>query len=253
MAQGDSHRQERMRLRPGAGFDVRGGVRRLAARADELAVRASRRPLATLGALLALNLVLAACFVGLGVLADDRAMFFRELAPGTYLSFAELLFVAAAAWAVYLRGYAERPWHKSFFGLAAVLFLVFAFDEITQSAIFLADLLTWAFGIGPAGAFNDLEAVLLVLLFGAGALILLPRALVLARHPLTLGLLALAAALGVASQSLDSFAPGTQWEFVAEEMLKLAAEAFFAAAFVAALRDVLARGAKPAAGRASAR
>ena len=45
----------------------------------------------------------------------------------------------------------------------------------------------------------------------------------------------------VASQGLDSFAPATRWEFVAEETLKMSAEAFFIGAFLLALRKVAGR------------
>ena len=88
---------------------------------------------------------------------------------------------------------------------------------------------------------------MLTLGFAAAALILLPRALVLRHHPLALVLFTVAFALGMASQSLDSFAPATQLEFVAEETLKMTAEAFLAGGMLVALRDVLARrAARPA-------
>jgi hypothetical protein len=211
--------------------------------ADGYAIELAARPFATLAKLLALNLVFAACCAAAGLaLLDDQAYLFRELAPATWLSFAQLLLIAVAAGAVHRRVAARLPWHRSFWGLAAVVFAVFAFDEITQSAIFLADLLEHGLGLAPAAGFHDIEAVLLTLLFMAAALVLLPRALVLLRHPWALALLAVAVALGAASQTLDSVAPPTRWEFVTEETLKLSAEAFFLGGFLTALRDVLARG-----------
>jgi hypothetical protein len=210
--------------------------------ADGIAVELAGRPYATVAVLLAVDLTLAACFAAVGAaLLDDRALLFRELAPATWLSFAQLLLIAAVARAVHRRAAPEVPWRRSFWGLAAAVFVVFAFDEITQSAIFLGDLLEGELGLAPASGFNDIEAVLLTLLFMAAALVLLPRALVLLRHPWSLALLTAAVALGAASQALDSVAPPTQWEFVAEETLKLSAEALFLGGFLAALRDVLPR------------
>jgi hypothetical protein len=220
----------------------------LAERADALAVRLSERPGRVLGLTLALDLALAAFFVGFGLLVfGDQAEMFRELMPGTYLSFAQLLLIAAAAWAVHRRSDPPAAWHGTFWGLIAIAFLVFAFDEITQSAIFLSHALE-DLGLRSAAGFHDLEAVLLTLMFAGVGLVLLPRSIVLFRYPGTLALLVVAAVLGAASQGLDSFAPATRWEFVAEETLKLSAEAFFIGAFLMALHELTAR--RPA--RASA-
>jgi hypothetical protein len=219
----------------------------LAGSVERLALRAAVQPFRALAALLAINLALAACFAGAGLVAGDEALFFRELAPGTWLSFAQLLFIAAIAAAIHRRDGA-RAWYQSFWGLSACVFVLFAFDEITQFTIFLSHALEDGFGLTAASGFHDLQAVLLTLGFAAAALVLLPRALVLRRHPVALCLLAAGALLGAASQSLDSFAAATRAEFVAEETLKLAAEAFLAGGFLVALRNVLARrAARPAA------
>ena len=214
----------------------------ISAGADTLAVQAARRPLRSLAVLLACNAVLAAAFVAVGLgLVGDQAELFRELHVGTWLSFGQLLFISAVARGLHWRDGPERRWYLSFWGLSAAIFLVFAFDEITQSAIFLGQLLERGFGVAPAAGFHDLEAVLLTLLFCGAAMLLLPRARVLLRHPLALGLLGVAALLGAVSQTLDSIAPATRWEFVAEESLKLGAEVFFIGGFAAALHGVLKR------------
>lgn len=215
------------------------GWRRLLAWADSLALEMAARPLRSLGVVLAIDLTLAGCFAAIGpALFDDRAAFFRELAPATLVSFFQLLLIATAAYAIHTRDAHGLAWHRSFWGLSAAVFLVFAFDEITQSAIFIGDLLEDGFGMSPTGGFHDIEAVLLTLLFATAALVLLPRATVLLRHRVALGLFAVATVLGAASQSLDSFAPATDWEFVAEETLKLGAGAFFVGGFLKALQDV---------------
>lgn len=196
------------------------------------------RPLLTTLRLLSLDLGLAGLFVLAGLaLFDDQAEFFRELMPGTFLSFAQLLFIAAVALAVH-RCTGKRRLRETFFGLSAIVFLTFAFDEITQAAVFLGDFLEDDLNLGPAGAFNDLEAMILVLLFTGTALVLLRRAVVLWRHPLAVALFFVGGSLGVASQSLDSYAQGTQWAFVAEETLKLTAEVFLLGGFLVVLRDV---------------
>jgi hypothetical protein len=236
---------------------VRGGGRELlrsaAAHAGALAHYLAARPAAALIGLLALDASLAACFVAGGMaLAGDQALLFRELMPGTLLSFAQLLLIAAAAWAIHRRVDAERRWWRSLWGLSAGIVLVFAFDEITQSAIFLSQLLESTVGARPAGGFHDLEAVLLTLLFAGAGLVVLPRLPALMRHPRALALLVPGVALGLASQGLDSFASPTRWEFVAEESLKLAAEAFVAGGFLVVLRDVVRGSATRSARAASA-
>ena len=205
---------------------------------------AARRPLAVLVALVAINLALLPVLVGAGLAVGDQAALLREGAPGTLWSFVLLLAVAVAARAVFLRDGA------SFWRLSAAVFVVFAVDEITQAGIFLAHWLEDSFGVAPADGFNDLDSVLLVLLFAGCGLLLASRAAVLFKHPLTLLLLAIGAVFGAGSQALDSFVPPTKWEFVAEESLKLTAEPFFIAAFLVALAGVLRR--QGAAGESSA-
>jgi hypothetical protein len=188
-----------------------------------------------LSVLVGINLALLPVFVGAGLALGDQALLLREGAPGTVLSFALLVAVAVAARAVFLRDGAV------FWRLSAVVFAVFAFDEITQAGMFLSEWLGGEFGVAPASGFNDLDSVLLVLLFAGCGLLLASRAAVLFKYPLTLLLLVIGAVIGAGSQALDSFVTPTEWEFVAEESLKLMAEPFFIAAFLAALAIVLRR------------
>lgn len=236
----DLNRPDRLRLRADSALAIPARPQDLAGFLDRLAVRGAERPLRALALLLGINLALAALFTGVGLVVGDEALFFRELAPGTWLSFAQLVFIAAVAAGIHRRTGA-RAWHQTFWGLCGAIFLVFAFDEITQATIFLSHALEDGAGLTAASGFHDLQAVLLTLGFVAAALVLLPRAMVLRRHPVAVCLFAAAALLGAASQSLDSFAPATRAEFVGEETLKLVAEAFFAGGFLVALRDVLAR------------
>ena len=214
-------------------------------RLDAHAVAAARHPFKVLAALIALNLALLPLLVGAGMAVGDQALLLREGAPGTVWSFTLLLAVAVAARAVHLRDGA------AFWRLSAIVFLVFAIDEITQAGMFLAEFLGSQFDVAPASGFNDLDSVLLVVLFAGCGLLLASRAAVLLKHPVTLLLLGIGALLGAASQGLDSFVTPTNWEFVAEESLKLTAEPFFIAAFLVALATVLRRrdaahGASPA-------
>lgn len=200
-----------------------------------------------LTALICVNLAVLPTFIGLGLLAGDQALLLREGAPGTVLSFVLLLAVAVSARAVYVRDGA------TFWRLSAAVFVVFAVDEITQAGMFLSEWLGGEFDVKPAGGFNDLDAVLLVLLFAGCGLLLASRAAVLFRYPLALLLLSIGAIVGAGSQALDSFVTPTKWEFVAEESLKLTAEPFFVAGFLVALAATLRRerstGSSPAAGR----
>ena len=203
-------------------------------RLDAYAVAASRRPLMLPAFLVGINLALLPLFVGVGLAVGDQAFLLREAAPGTFLSTALLLAVAVSARAVYLRDGA------TFWRLSAAVFLVFAINEITQAGMFLSELLG-EFGLGPASGFNDLDSVLLVILFAGCGLLLASRSAVLLRYPKTLLLLAAGAVIGAGSQALDSFVTPTKWEFVAEETLKMIAEPFFIAAFLVALAAVLRR------------
>lgn len=201
---------------------------------------AARSPALVLAALLALDLCAAALLTAAGAVTGDAALFFRELMPGTWLSFAELGLAAFVGWTVHEL---ERPggaWHGDFWGLAAVVFAVFAVDEILGTSQLIGTWLNQHAGVSAAGDFRDVGAVLLTLLFAGAALVLLPRLLDLLRRPLAAALIAAGAVLGAASQALDSFVRPTEWEFVAEETLKLGAEAFLLAGFLAALRSALA-------------
>ena len=214
---------------PGAGHPG------LLERLDAHAVAASRRPLKLPAALIGINLALIPLFVGAGLALGDQALLLREGAPGTVWSFALLLAVAVAARAVYLRDGA------TFWRLSAAVFLVFAFDEITQAGMFLSEWLGSTFDVAPASGFNDLDSVLLVVLFAGCGLLLASRAAVLFRYPQTLLLLCVAVVIGAGSQALDSFVTPSKWEFVAEESLKLTAEPVFIAAFLVALATVVQR------------
>lgn len=219
----------------GEGSLGRGGYADLLARLDAHAVAAARRPLMVPAALVAVNLALLPVLIGMGLVVGDQALLLREGAPGTLLSFALLLAVAVTARSVYLRDGA------AFWRLSAAVFLVFAIDEITQAGMFLSEWLGSEFDVAPASGFNDLDSVLLVVLFAGCGLLLASRAAVLLKHPLTALLLGIGAVIGAGSQALDSFVTPTKWEFVAEESLKLTAEPFFIAGFLVALATVLRR------------
>lgn len=224
---------------PLQGADV-GVWRERLARAERLVIRAAQRPYRAILALLALNLALIAVFVGLGeLLFSDPAEFFRELMPGTWLSFVELLVVAVAAWAIYQRATgSSRLQIDNFWAISVVVFVVFAIDEATQATIFAADALAKFGALAPAG-FKDLDAFLLVVLFLAAGAAMLRYGRELLAHPPALAVLFLGVLLGAASQTLDSLLPATQAEFVAEESLKLTAEAFLVGGYLVVLHRVL--------------
>ena len=231
-------------------------LQRAQRRLERLARAAADRSTgAVLAALLAIDLCSAAVFTGAGAATGDAALFFREGMPGTWLSFAQLGLAAFVAWMVHAL---ERPggaWHGDFWGLAAAVFAVFALDEILGTSQIIGTWLNQDAGLAPAGDFRDVGSVLLTLLFAGAALVLLPRALDLLRRPLAAALLVAGAALGAGSQALDSFVKASEWEFVAEETLKLGAEAFLLTGFVVALRSALAmrrRGCSGPAGSAPA-
>ena len=178
----------------------------------------------------------AALGIPLGLLiAGDQAAVFRELMPGTWLSFAELLAVAAAASATHRAVVARGRWHETFWGLAAAVFTALALVEIAQPTVFVAHWLRDHAGLAAPFGLSDLDAALLVGLLGVVAIALLVRIRPLLAYPRALGLMALGGALGVASQTLDATFPATRWEFVAEESLKLAALPFIVAGFLVAL------------------
>lgn len=240
--------QRGARLRTGATLARALGRTRLAALAA-----ASEQPAVVLGALLGANMAASALFASAGIVAGDAALFFREGMPGTWLSFAQLVLVAVVAWMVHEHEHPEGAWHRDFWGLSAAVFAVFAADEILGTSQWAGAWLNQAAGVAPAGAFRDVGAVLLTLLLVAAVLVLAPRTLALLRHPLAAVLVALGAVIGAGSQALDSFVAPTAGEFVAEESLKLVAEAFILAGFVAALRSARARSRARSPGYAGAR
>jgi hypothetical protein len=217
---------------------------------QRLATAAAGRPFATILGLLLLNASLAIAFILTGrALFSDPAELFRELMPGTWLSFAELLFVAAIAMTIHAVAFgSRRPRLDNFWGLSAVIFAVFAFDEITQLTVFLADALTSLGALAPEG-FRDLDAFLLSVLFLGAAAVLIRYARDLLPYRAAIGILAIGVLLGMASQSLDSALQSTSNEFVAEESLKLAAEPFLIGGYLLVLHQFLSSGPEGAAAR----
>jgi hypothetical protein len=214
----------------------------LEARVRQLALEAAARPYRSALALLALNAVLLVLFIPAGsVLFSDPAEFLRELMPGTWLSFAELALVAAVAWTIHweLSG-SPRLRIDSFWALSAIVFAVFAIDEITQLTIFLADGLTALGALAPAG-FRDLDAFLLTVMFLAAGAALLRYGRDLLAHPPAIALLGAGVLLGAASQGLDAVFAATSGEFVAEESFKLAAEPFIVGGYLVVLHRLVAR------------
>lgn len=216
---------------------------RLADRSERLAIRASGRPFATIGLVLIVNTVLAAIFIGAGeLLFSDPAEFFRELMPGTWLSFLELLFVASIASTIYHQGGGTgRMGLDNFWGLSAAIFSFFAFVEITQINRFLSDALSSVGTLAPEG-FIDLDGFLLsvLLLLAAAGLLFYVRDLF--AHPRAMAILALGVFVGATSQALDATLHTTSAEFVAEESAKLAAEAFLIGGYLLVLQRVLRSG-----------
>jgi hypothetical protein len=219
------------------------GLRERLQEADALAVRWAPRWPVALRRLLALSVVLGASGLAIGLLVDDDpAAYFREGMPGTWFSAALLLATALVAWAVHLRdgGADVRRW-KTFWGVAAAGFLAFAIVELTQPTVFLGRYLKHHAGAVAPWGIEDVDAFLLIVAFTTFALLLARRALVLLHHRVSVALFAAGAAFAVGSQGLDSTMASTPWEFAAEESLKLAAEPFILAAFLAALAVVLRR------------
>jgi hypothetical protein len=186
--------------------------------------------------------VLAVAFILAGqALFADQAEFFRELMPGTWLSFAQIAFIAVIALAIHgelIPGARLRL--DNLWGISVAVFLVFAFDEATQLTIFLADGLTAAGAQTPVG-FKDLDAFLVTVLLVAGGAALLRYGRALLAHPAAVVLLAIGVGLGAGSQALDSLFASTPSEFAAEESLKLAAEPFLIAGYLLVLHRVTRR------------
>jgi hypothetical protein len=203
----------------------------------------ARRPYRTTLTLLAANLVAIGVFAAIGDLVfADRAELFRELMPGTLLSFAQLAFVAVIAWAIHRHEFpGARLRLDNIWGISVVVFCVFAVDEATQLTIFLADGLQSLGALAPGG-FRDLDAFLLTILLLAGVAAVLRYGLTLLRYPAALLLFAVGGALGVGSELLDATLASTTNEFVAEESLKLCAEAFLIGGYLLVLNAVLRRG-----------
>jgi hypothetical protein len=199
-------------------------------------VAAAARPLATTLALLLVNAILTLLFIALGeLLFDDPAEFFRELMPGTWLSAVQLLFVAAIAMTIQHEAIGTRkPRFNNFWGLSAVVFAVFALDEITQATVFLSRALEGLGTLAPDG-FKDLDAFLLTVLFLVAAAVLLRYLRDLLPHRTAIAVLAVGVLLGVASEALDATFKSTSSEFVAEESLKLAAEPFLIGGYLLVL------------------
>ncbi|HEX6389055.1 MAG TPA: hypothetical protein VFZ89_06410 [Solirubrobacteraceae bacterium] len=205
-----------------------------------MAITWSARPAKALAILLGAACAVAAVGIPLGLLiADDQAAVFREMMPGTWLSFAEFLAVAAAASATHHATASGQRWHETFWGLSAGIFTALAFVEIAQPTVFVAHWLRDHLHVVTPFGLSDLDAAILVGLLLVVATALAVRVRPLFSHPRALALLAIGTALGIASQGLDATFAATPWEFVAEESLKLAALPFMVAGFLVALRGVL--------------
>lgn len=212
--------------------------------------RASDRPLATLGRILALNAALALSFTAFGwALLGDQAAFYRELMPGTWLSAALLLFTAATALAIHREAGAAAP--RDFWSLSAIVFVVLAVDELAQPTVFFSKWLKSEHHVAAPAPFNDVDSILVVALLVGCVLLLARHAIVLLRHRRTIVLFAIGLLLGAASQTLDSVVEPSKWEFVAEECLKLSAIPFVLAGYLAALNDRRGTGTRVAASQQS--
>ena len=207
-----------------------------------LALRAAEHPYRATAALFAANLVAIGLMIGTGeLLFGDPSEPFRELMPGTWLSVAQLAFVAVTAWAIHRRLLpGSRLRLDNFWGISVAVFALFAVDEATQLTIFAADLLSSLGALAPGG-FRDLDAFLLTVLLAAGAAAMLRYGWTLLAYPAALGVLAIGVAFGAGSQLLDATLASTGSEFVAEESLKLAAEPFLIGGFLVILHQVLRR------------
>jgi hypothetical protein len=189
--------------------------------------------------LLAANAALATVGVALGAwLRDDPALYFRELMPGTLLSAAHFVTAALVARSIHLREPRRRPWHDSFWGLSAALLLFLATVEVAQPTIFLSHWLRDDVGLRAPTAFADLDALLMVLLLSAVALLLLRRVLDVLHHPRALVLFACAGGLGALSQLIDATAKVSAWEFVVEDGLKALGGPFLLSAYLVVLAAV---------------
>lgn len=209
---------------------------RFLAAADTVAVRLSSRPAAVLGWLLAGNVVAGSAGVALGhYLADDPALYFRELMPGTFLSAAHILAAALAARAIHRRDPRGRRWYQSFWGLSAVLLAALAVVELAQPTSFLGKWLEDERDVRAPWGIRDLDGFLVGALLLAVAGVLMLRSIELLRYPQALALFACAAALGATSQVIDATFRVSEWEFVVEDGIKALAGPFLVAGYLAAL------------------
>jgi hypothetical protein len=161
--------------------------------------------------------------------------------PGTWLSVAQLGFVAVIALAIHREAIGTpRLRLNNLWGISVVVFTVLAIDEATQATIFLSDALASVGTLAPAG-FQDLDAFLVTVLLLACGAALLRYGTTLLRYPAALGLLAIGVVLGAGSQALDSIFAATTSEFVAEESLKLTAEPFVIAGYLLILHRLTRR------------
>ena len=221
--------------RPAAGSRrAREAARHRLASADAHAVRWSESPRRVLALLLGLNVVLGAVGVAAGAaLAGDPALYFRELAPGTWLSAAQIAAAAVVAHAIHARQ--GGRWHQSLWGLLAVMLAGLAVVELAQPTVFAGKWLQSEVGVRARAGIADVDAVLVVTLLVALLLILLPHARSLLEHPRALLLLGTGLALGAGSQAIDSLWPVSTWEFVVEDGLKLLAQPFVLAGLLVVL------------------
>lgn len=217
-----------------------GRLHRWSARADELAVGLAPTPLRALRNLLLFTLATLAVGIPLGELVrGDAALWLREGMPGTWVSAAVLGFTAVIARAALRREAGSPAWHQSFWGLSAAIFALLVCVELLQPTMFASHWLEDRMGAVAPFGIENVDAFLMIAVMLGVALILAPRALVLRRHPLTLGLLCVGAVIAIACQALDSFMPGDELEFVLEDGLKSIGETFILAGFLAGLRDHL--------------
>jgi hypothetical protein len=224
----------------GAGVEIEGGRwARLAVRADRLAAAAAVRPYRSMLAILSVNLVLVALFAPIGAaLFSDPAELFRELMPATWLSTAELVFIAVVAWGIHVRVTGvHRLRLDNFWGLSAAFFAFFAMFELTDASHFTSELLYTAGTLEPAG-FRDLDAFLLTVIFLSAAAALMRNVKDVLPHRRALVLFGIGVLLAAGSQTLDSLVAVSSGEFVAEETLKLAAEPFLIGGFLVVLQRV---------------
>lgn len=216
-------------------------------RAVALALRAAGRPYISTLTLFAANLLAIGLMIGTGeLLYADPSELFRELMPGTWLSVAQLAFIAATAWAIHRQVLPRsRLRFDNLWGVSVVVFAAFAVDEATQLTIFAADALRSVGALTAPAGFKDLDAFLLTVLLVAGGAALMRYGWTLLSHPAAVAVMAVGVALGAGSQLLDSTLTSTSAEFVAEESLKLAAEPFLVGGYLVVLHQVIRRRTAP--------